>query len=248
MENKSEREDHDDVGDQSDGAEESTPEMKIVDIDTLVSEGCVCSNENYFSVLVAQTIVAIQHQVCEEISRNKDVFLLGMLTTGQHKEETTDARHSTSATPRDCIIVAVHCEGTKGVQKRVLCYMWNWSHSSELTATTCLWWNMHADVGKVPWNKYSLAARERAVEFITVLPRLSVPRLSETSIIRTQFRTWSLYKKNGILTKIADSVTEQRTCVCKSHVHVQCRHTVVRHRVHVQCGHTVVRHRVQCEV
>ena len=29
----------------------------------------------------------------------------------------------------------------------------------------------------------------------TVLPRLSVPRLSETSIIRMQFRTWSLCKK-----------------------------------------------------
>ena len=29
----------------------------------------------------------------------------------------------------------------------------------------------------------------------TVLPRLSVPRLSETSIIQTQFRTWSLCKK-----------------------------------------------------
>ena len=43
MENKSEREDHDDVGDQSDGAKESTPEMKIADIDTLVSEGCVCA-------------------------------------------------------------------------------------------------------------------------------------------------------------------------------------------------------------
>ena len=26
---------------------------------------------------------------------------------------------------------------------------------------------MHADVGKVPWNKYSLAARKRAVEFST---------------------------------------------------------------------------------
>ena len=49
----------------------------------------------------------------------------------------------------------------------------------------------------------------------------------------TQFRTWSLFKKNGILTKIADSATEQSTCVCVSYVHVQCRHTVVRHRV--QC-------------
>ena len=28
----------------------------------------------------------------------------------------------------------------------------------------------------------------------TVLPRLSVPRLSETSIIRTQLQTWSLFK------------------------------------------------------
>ena len=31
MKNKSEREDHDSVGDQSDGAEESSPEMKIAE-------------------------------------------------------------------------------------------------------------------------------------------------------------------------------------------------------------------------
>ena len=42
-----------------------------------------------------------------------------------------------------------------------------------------------------------------------------------------------LFKKYGILTKIADSATEQSTCVCVSYVHVQCRHTVVRHPV--QC-------------
>ena len=43
----------------------------------------------------------------------------------------------------------------------------------------------------------------------------------------------SAKKFNGIVTKIADSATEQSTCVCVSYVHVQCRHTVVRHRV--QC-------------
>ena len=41
VENKSEQEDHDDIGDQSDRAEKSTPEIKIAKIDTLVSEGCV---------------------------------------------------------------------------------------------------------------------------------------------------------------------------------------------------------------
>ena len=63
VDNKSAREDHDDVGDQSDGAEKSTPEMKIAEIDTLVSKGCVCCNEKYFSahVLVAQNIVTIPH-------------------------------------------------------------------------------------------------------------------------------------------------------------------------------------------
>ena len=64
------------MGGQSDGAE----------IETLVSEGCVCSNENYFSVFVAQSIVTIQHQVCDEKSRYKNIVLLGMLTTAQHKE------------------------------------------------------------------------------------------------------------------------------------------------------------------
>ena len=67
----------------------------------------------------------------------------------------------------------------------------------------------------------------------TVLPRLSVPRLSEASIIRSEFQTWSLFKKVVFLIKIAVSATEQSTCVCVSYVHVQCRHTVVRHRV--QC-------------
>ena len=27
---------------------------------------CMCNNENYFSVFVVQSIVTIQHQVCEE--------------------------------------------------------------------------------------------------------------------------------------------------------------------------------------
>ena len=40
-------------------------------------------------------------------------------------------------------------------------------------------------------------------------------------------------RKNGILTKIAESATEQCTCVCVSYVHVQCSRAVVRHRV--QC-------------
>ena len=51
MENKSEREDHDDVGDHSDGEERSGGAhtrnflMKIAKIDTIVSEGCVCSKK-----------------------------------------------------------------------------------------------------------------------------------------------------------------------------------------------------------
>ena len=85
-----------------------------------MSEGCVCSNENYLSVLVAQSIVTIPHQVCEEKSRGKDTFLLGMLRTGQHKEEIADARHSTSATPRDCTTLLYTVKGRK-VCRSVFC-------------------------------------------------------------------------------------------------------------------------------
>ena len=125
MENKSEREDHDDVGGQSDGAEKSTPEMKIAEIDIFVCEACVCSNENCFSVFVAQSIVTSQHQVCEEKSRYKNIFLLGMLTTAQHKEEIAHTCHSTSATPRNCTTFVVHYEGTQDVQEHDLCCMWS---------------------------------------------------------------------------------------------------------------------------
>ena len=102
VENKSVREDHDDVGDRSEEAEESTPEMKIAEIGTLVSERCGFSNESYVSVLVAQSIATIHHQVCEENLRDKDIFLLGMLATAQYKEEIAHTRHSENATPRDC--------------------------------------------------------------------------------------------------------------------------------------------------
>ena len=54
------------------------------------------------------------------------------------------------------------------------------------------------------------------------------PRLSERSSERGVY-----FFLNRILTKIADSATEQSTCVCVSYVHVQYRRTVVRHRV--QC-------------
>ena len=53
------------------------------------------------------------------------------------------------------------------------------------------------------------------------------PRLSECSSDR------GVCSKEGFLTKIADSATEQCPCVFVSYVHVHCRHTVVRHRV--QC-------------
>ena len=86
VENKAEREEHDDVDDQSARTEDSTPEMKIAETDTVVSERCGFSNGNYVSMLVAQSIVAIQHQVREEKSRGNDIFLFGMMATAQHKE------------------------------------------------------------------------------------------------------------------------------------------------------------------
>ena len=62
----------------------------------------------------------IQQHICEEKSREKDIFLLGMLTTGQHKEEIADARHSASATPRDCTTLLYTVNGRK-VCRSVIC-------------------------------------------------------------------------------------------------------------------------------
>ena len=68
---------------------------------------------------------------------------------------------------------------------------------------------------------------------IIIQTQYSPTPVIRTSIIRTEFRTWSLSKKVVFLIKIAVSATEQSIYVCVSYVHVQCRHTVVRHRV--QC-------------
>ena len=102
MKNKSEREDRDDVGDQSYGAEESTPAIKIAEIDTLVSGRCGCSNENYVSVLVAQSIATIQHQVWEENRATKTSFSLACWQPPSTKKKLLLLCHSESAAPRDC--------------------------------------------------------------------------------------------------------------------------------------------------
>ena len=80
----------------------------------------MCCNENYFRVPVAQNIVTIRHQVYEENSRDKDIFLLDMLINGQHKEELGHALHSASATPRDCTTLLYTAKGPN-VCRRVFC-------------------------------------------------------------------------------------------------------------------------------
>ena len=103
----------------------------------------MCSNENYFSVLVAQSNVTIQHQVCEEKSHYKDNFLLGMLTTAQHKEEFAHTRQSASATPRDCTTLLHTVKGQK-VCRSMFCAVCGAGCTPKLTAATCQWWNMYS--------------------------------------------------------------------------------------------------------
>ena len=99
-------------------------------------------------------------------------------------------------------------------------------------------WNSHC-VGHfhlpgLPLNRRNYSHRDTRIQSYPGYPK---PRLSETSVIRTQFRTWSLFKKYGILTKIAGSATELSTCVFVSCIHGQCRHTVlmVRPAYSVKC-------------
>ena len=85
-----------------------------MEIDTLVSDWCLWSNENYFSVLPAQSITTIQHQVCEAKSRNKDICLLGMLTAGQHEEEIPVMLVTLQVQPpRDCTTLLHTVKGHK---------------------------------------------------------------------------------------------------------------------------------------
>ena len=171
VEDESEPDNDDDVSEQNDGAEESTAEMTVADIERAVAEGCGCRNENHFSALPAQSIVTIQRQVREAKSRDKDIFLLGMLTAGQHEEEIAHAGHSASAARRERVTFQYIVKG-QNVCRNVFCTV-NGVGSTRLKRLqrhvrdgVCIP-QVHANVGKTPWNKYSLAAKERAMEFIT---------------------------------------------------------------------------------
>ena len=65
--------------------------------------------------------MTIQHQVSEEKLRDKNIFLLDMLTTGQHKEEIAHARYSPSAPPRGCTTLLYTAKGSKKVCRIVFC-------------------------------------------------------------------------------------------------------------------------------
>ena len=88
-------------------------EMTVADIERAVAEGCGCRNENHFSALPAQSIVTIQRQVREAKSRDKDIFLLGLLTAGQHVEEIAHAGHSASAARRERLTFRYIVKGQK---------------------------------------------------------------------------------------------------------------------------------------
>ena len=79
--------------------------------------------------------MTIRHQVYEENSRYKDIFLLGMLITGQHKEEISNALHSASSAPRDCTVLLYTVKGPNVSRCvfRAVCGTGQRSHSSELT-------------------------------------------------------------------------------------------------------------------
>ena len=171
VEDESDPDDGDDVSEQNDGAEESTAEMTVADIERAVAEGCGCRNENHFSALPARSIITIQRQVREAKSRDKDIFLLGMLTAGQHEEEIAHAGHSASAARRERVTFRYIVKGQK-VCRNVFCTVYGVGSTRlkrlqrHVRDGVCIP-QVHANVGKTPWNRYSLAAKERAMEFIT---------------------------------------------------------------------------------
>ena len=87
--------------------------------------------------------MTIQRQVCEEKLRYKNIFLLGMLTTAQQKEEIAHTRHSASATPCDYTTLLYTVKGRK-VCKSVICAVVGAGRNSELNVPTYLWWNLYS--------------------------------------------------------------------------------------------------------
>ena len=98
--------------------------------------------------------------------------MLGMLTTSQHKEEIAHACHSASATPRDCTTLLYTMKGRKECRS-VFCAVcgagctplnWLQRHVSGGIRIP----QVHADVGKMLWNKYRNSAHISARAYIRV--------------------------------------------------------------------------------
>ena len=132
--------------------------MKIAEIDTL-SKRYGCSNENYFSVLVAQSIVTIQHQVCEENHATRTSFSLACWQPPSTKKNllilvTLKAQllviaqlcctlWSNKRCPEECLVLYVELVALLNWLQRHVC------------GGICIP-QVHADVGKVRWSKYSM--------------------------------------------------------------------------------------------
>ena len=133
---------------------------------TLESEGCACSNENYFSLFSSQIIVTIQNKVCGAKLLEKHTLLLCMLTAIQYEEEIAHASQLLLIAQLCCTRLT-----DKGVETL-------FGSVCGMGLTLLNWLQRHVCGGicilQVSWNEYSMAARKRLIELVTNNPSLLV--------------------------------------------------------------------------
>ena len=153
----------------SDAGDDPSGEMTLEEIDGAVAQGCGCSDDNHFSVLPAQQIRSIQHQMSLASSREKDAFILGLLTAGQCEEFVSHAR-CTGAATRTRTTFNYTVQGS-AVCRTVFCAVYGIGSTrlkrlqQSVKSGVCVP-AAHGNKGRVPWNQLSGSLIDRVEQFV----------------------------------------------------------------------------------
>ena len=127
----------------------------------------------FFTVLVAVSIAIIHIRFVNQNRGTRTSFCYACCQAANTKKKLLMVVHLCKRNSSRLHNIAAHYEGTKAcrIAYCAVCRAGrtplNWPQR-HVCGGICIP-QVHSDVGKVPWNKYALPAREKAVEFINVL-------------------------------------------------------------------------------
>lgn len=156
--------------------EEQSPESdtdvgdSLEDVQTRIATGCNCHDRNHFTVLSAKELLHVRSQMSKMKKKEKDSFVLGVLSAGVFSDAQSHGRTATSD-PRKRVKFDYKLFG-HGACRSAILYAFkigptHLKRLQKLAGQNLCSPNPHANLGGQAWNMCAADDRKRVSQFIT---------------------------------------------------------------------------------